>query len=149
MVLTVVAALIMALMAGTAVAKPGKGKDKSKAKKPPVAAMVTYVFKGTVTDVTTPTTDPQTGETVGSNSIVVNETGGNNATKHLRGSQTFSVDGATKINVDDQEGATLDQIGKDYEVVVQSRAPAGKESDFVARIISAETPEPVVIEPAA
>ena len=147
MILSVVAALVLALMAGTAIAKPDKSKGKGigKGKGP---AVVTYVFKGTVADVTTPTTDPETGETVGSNAITVDVTGGNNATKQLLGSQTFSVDEATKINLDDEEGATLDQIGEGYEVVVQSKAPAGTTSGFVARIISAETPEPVVTEPA-
>lgn len=159
MILSVVAALVLALMAGTAIAKPGESKGKGSGKdKAPVTetkgkgkgkgpAAVTYVFKGTVADVTTPTTDPETGETVGSNAITVDVTGGNNATKQLLGSQTFSVDEATKINLDDEEGATLDQIGEGYEIVVQSKAPAGTTSGFVARMISAETPEPVETEP--
>ena len=142
MILTVVAALVVALMAGTAMAKPDKSKGKGKA-----PATVTYVFKGTVTGVTTPTTDPETEETVGSDSITVDVTGGNKAAKQLLGSQTFSVNEATKINLDDQEGATLDQIGEGYEVVVQSKAPAGKTSGFAARIISAETSETAVTEP--
>ncbi len=151
MILSVVAALVLALMAGTAIAKPDKSKGKGKGKGP---TAVTYVFKGIVTDVTTPTTDPETGETVGSNAITVDVTGGNNATKQLLGSQTFSVNEAatkeaTKISLNDEEGATLSQIQEGYEVVVQSKAPAGTTSGFVARIISAETPEqPVEPEPA-
>lgn len=129
MFLALIAALAIALVAGTAAATPGKGNSgKSKGKGP---AVVTYEFKGTVTQVTEGTPA----------SITVDVTGGNNATKQLRGSQTFSVNDATKIEVDDQEGADLDQIGEGYKVNVQSKAAPGTTSGFVARHVSAESPE--------
>lgn len=141
-----VGVLVVALLAGTATALPGSGKGKGKGKGP---AQVTYVFKGTVSEVTQAGTDPNTGLPITDpntglpveDSITVDVTGGNNATKQLRGSQTFSVNDATKIEVDDQEDATLDQISEGDKVVVQSKAAQGTTSDFVARMISAESPE--------
>ena len=56
--LTLVGALVLALVAGVAVAKPGKGKGGPKKER-----IVTYVFQGTVTGVTTAATDPTTGLT--------------------------------------------------------------------------------------
>src|SRR5215210_1060104 len=100
MILALIAALAIALVAGTAAATPGKGNSgKGKGKGPSV---VTYEFKGTVTEVTEATpADPVTGTEASPASITVDVTGGNNATKQLRGSQTFSVNDATKIEVDD------------------------------------------------
>ncbi len=43
--------------------------------------------------------------------------------------------------MDDQEGADLDQIGEGYKVNVQSKAAPGTTSGFVARHVSAESPE--------
>jgi hypothetical protein len=54
--------------------------------------------------------------------------------------KTFNVTPATKINLDDQEGATLDQIGEGYLVVVQSKATKDVTS-FDARVIFAESLE--------
>ena len=138
MILALIAALAIALVAGTAAATPGKG-NSGKGKGP---AVVTYEFKGTVTGVTEATpADPVAGTEATPASITVDVTGGNNATKQLHGSQTFSVNGATKIEVDDEEGADLDQIGEGYKVNVQSKAAPGTTSGFVARHISAESPE--------
>ena len=131
-------------------AAPGKGSGNSgkgnngKGQGP---AAVTYEFKGTVTEVKQATpADPETGTQASPASITVDVTGGNNATKQLRGSQTFSVNesggkDATKIEVDDQEGTSFDQIQKGYKVNVQAKAPAGTTSGFVARVVSAESPE--------
>jgi len=104
--------------------------------------VVTYEFKGTVTGVTEATpADSVTGTEASPASITVDVTGGNNATKQLRGSQTFSVNDDTAIEVDDEEGADLDQIGEGYKVNVQSKAAPGTTSGFVARHVSAESPE--------
>jgi len=131
--------LLVALLAATATAMPGTGKGKGKGKGP---AQVTYNFKGTVAETTTESTDPTTGETVGSDSITVDVERSNNAARSFVGQQvTFAVGDATKIEVNDQEGASLDQISQGDEVVVQSKATPNTTSGFVARIISAESPE--------
>lgn len=108
----------MASVAATATAAPGKGKGP---------ALVTYVFEDTVEEVA--------GD---GSSITVDVTGGNNAGRQHLGSQRFRVTSQTKIDVDDQERATLDQIGKGYKVV-QPKAPAGA-SSFDARSICAQSP---------
>lgn len=66
--------------------------------------------------------------------------GGNKAGRQHLGSQTFTVTPDTKVNVDEQEGSSLDQIGVGYDVVVQSKAPKDA-SSFGARVISASSPE--------
>ena len=141
--LALVAALVVALTAGTAVAKPGKGKGPKKEK------TVTYVFQGTVaevnqagTDPTTglPITDPDTGEPV-EDAVVVDVKKGNKAAKSYVGQQAeFAVDSATKIERNDQE-APLAKIQQGDKVMVQVEAPASATS-FAAKIISAEGPEP-------
>ncbi len=73
MILALIAALAIALVAGTAAATPGKGNSgKGKGKGP---AVVTYEFKGTVTGVTESTpasiTVDVTGETTPPGSFAV------------------------------------------------------------------------------
>jgi uncharacterized protein YjdB len=126
MILMTVAALMVALMAGTAAAKQN-GKGQGNSGKAP--ALVTYNFKGTVEEVSE-----------GGTSITVDVTDGNKAARAHLGSQTFNVTSETKINVDDQEGAALEEIGEGYSVVVQSKAEKNATS-FDARVISAEAPE--------
>ncbi len=131
-ILTLVAALVVALTAGTALAKPGKGKGPQKQK------TVTYVFQGTVTEVTQ--AGPDTGEPV-EDGIVVDVKQGNKAAKSYIGKQAeFAVDSATKIERNDQE-ATLSDLQQGDKVMVQVKAPASATS-FTAKIISAEEPEP-------
>ena len=127
MILLAVMALMVALVAGTAAAK-GSGKGNSGGGKGP--ALVTYNFKGTAV-----------GVAEDGSSITVNVTGGNKAGRQHLGSQTFNVTPETKINLDDQEGATLNQIEEGYSVVVQSKAAKGTTGGFVARVVSAEVPE--------
>ena len=134
-ILTLVAALVVALTAGTAIAKPGKAKGPKKAKS------VTYVFHGTVSEVTQAGTDTTTGEPV-EDGVVVDVEQGNKAAKSYIGKQAqFAVDSATKIERNDKEEATLSDLQKDDKVMVQVKAPASATS-FTAKIISAEGPEP-------
>ncbi len=144
--LALVAALVVSLVAGTAVAKPDHVKPPKKEK------TVTYVFHGTVAEVTQaeidpitglPITDPITGEPV-EDSVVVDVKQGNKAAKSYIGQQvSFAADSATKIERNDQE-ATLAEIQQGDKVMVQVKAPASASSSstFTARIISAEGPEP-------
>ena len=133
-ILAAVMALLVALVAGSAMAKgKGGGKGNPGGNGP---ALVTYNFVGTVLAVA------EDGS-----SITVDVTDGNKAARQHLGSRTFNVTSETKINLDDQEGAALDQIGEGYPVVVQSRA-AKAATSFDARVISAESPE-AEEEPAA
>jgi hypothetical protein len=132
MILMMVAALMVALTAGTAAAKQN-GKGQGKSGKGP--ALVTYNFKGTVV-----------GVAEDGNSITVDVTDGNKAGRAYLGSQTFNVTSETRINLDDEEGVALEEIGEGYSVVVQSKAEKNATS-FDARVISAESPE-VEEEPA-
>ena len=61
--LALVGALVVAMTAGTAVAKLDKAKGPKKEK------TITYVFHSTVEAVTSAGTDPLTGETVRSDSV--------------------------------------------------------------------------------
>jgi hypothetical protein len=129
-ILTLVAALLVALTAGMAVAK-GKPADKGSKGKGP--AVVTYVFKGTVAE-------------VGEGSLVVDVEKGNKAARPFAGQQVrFAVTEATKVELNEEEAAPSDLEAGD-EVVVQSKAKKGATS-FEARIVSAERPEPVEAEP--
>ncbi len=129
--LLLVAALVVALTASTAMAKPGKGKKPTKP-----AKTVTYVFKGTVAET------PAEGAT----SLLVNVTDGNNAGRTAAKSSpqmSFGVlangsKDSTKIELDEVRVALSDLRAGDA-VVVQSKAPQGATS-FTARIISAESP---------
>lgn len=129
MILMVAAALLVALVAGSAAAKgkgSGQGHGGGHGKGP---AVVTYVFEGTVEAVA--------GD---GGSLAVDVAGGNKAGRQHLGGQTFTVTPDTKINADEQDGASLDRIGAGYDVVVQSKALKGA-SSFGARVISASSPE--------
>lgn len=132
--LVLVGALVVAITAGTAVAKPDKAKGPKKEK------TVTYVFYGVVEAVTPAGTDPLTGETVGSDSVTVDVKKGNKAARNFvaakGASQTFEVDSDTKIEVNGED-ATLADIQVGDEVKVQVKAPASAES-FTARQLQVE-----------
>ena len=122
-ILMVVVALLVALVAGTAAAKQsGKGPKPNKT--------VTYVFKGTITGV-----DPE------ASTVTVKVEEGNKAARGYVGPQTFTVvEGYTKIEVDGVEDMSLADLAVGQEASVQSKASSA-EGVFVARRISAETPE--------
>lgn len=131
-ILTLVAALVVALTAGTAVAKPGKGKAK-KAKKVPTVA---FVFEGTVASV---------DDVTGSGSVTVKVEEANSFAKSYLASQqdptqvTINVDATTKIKKDDAT-ATLADIAPGDETVFRDRAPKGTTS-FTADMVTVSTPE--------
>jgi hypothetical protein len=116
-VLLLVAALVTALTAGTAAAKPGKGKG------PKPVKTVTYVFEGTVAQ--TPAAD--------ATSLTVNVTGGNKAGRTAakgRPQMDFGVvangtKDSTKIELDGARVA-LSELRAGDEVVVQSKAPRAR-----------------------
>jgi hypothetical protein len=116
MILMVVAALAVALAAGTATAKQN-GKNTA-----------TYNFKGTV----------QMVADDGSN-VVVDVTGGNKRARAHLGVQQFGVTPETKIEVN-EEDAELSALAAGDEVKVQSKA-AKDATEFVARKISVEIEE--------
>jgi hypothetical protein len=134
-ILALVMALVVALMAGTAVAK---GKPTGKGSKARGPAVVTYVFKGTVASV---------AEDGGS--VAVEVTGGNKAGRQAAAGQqqpmTFAVTDATKVELNDAP-ATVPELQPGDQVVVQSKAKKGATS-FAARAVSAERPEPAESEP--
>jgi len=134
--MALVMALVVALMAGTAVAK---GKPAGKGNKGRGPAVVTYVFKGTVASV---------AEDGGS--VAVEATGGNKAGRQAAAGQqqpmTFAVTDATKVELNDAP-ATISELQPGDEVVVKSRAAKGATS-FAARVVSAERPVEETVEPA-
>jgi type 1 fimbria pilin len=113
MILAVVAALAVALAAGTATAKQS-GKN-----------MATYNFKGTVQEVA-----------ADGSYLLVDVTDGNRRAREHRGVQPFSVTAETKIEVN-EEDAELSALAAGDEVKVQSKA-AKDATEFVARKISVE-----------
>ncbi len=130
--LALVGALVVSLVAGTAVAKPDKGPKKEKT--------VTYVFHGTVSQVTLASTDPITGEPVSSDSVVVDVKQGNSAARSYVGQQvTFAVGPETKIERNGEE-ALLSEIQGGDRVKVQVKAPASADT-FTARQLQAQGPE--------
>jgi hypothetical protein len=132
-ILALVGALVVAMTAGTAVAKPDKAKGPKKPK------TVTYVFHGTVETVTLGTDSP-TGETVGSGSVTVDVKKGNKAARTFvaahSASQTFEVDSDTKIEVNGED-ATLTDVQVGDEVKVQVKAPAS-DTSLTARQLQVE-----------
>jgi predicted molibdopterin-dependent oxidoreductase YjgC len=98
MILAVVAALAVALAAGTATAKQS-GKN-----------MATYNFKGTVQEVA-----------ADGSYLLVDVTDGNRRAREHRGVQPFSVTAETKIEVN-EEDAELSALAAGDEVKVQSKA---------------------------
>ncbi len=133
---------MVALVAGTAVAKPGKGKGKG-----PKA--ITYVFHGTVTAVTPAGTiiDPVTGETATADSVTIDVKQGNKAARSYvaangGGLVRFAVDSATKIQRNDEAAAFAD-IQVDDEVKVQVKAPRSATSrQLYAKGPESTTPTP-------
>lgn len=113
MILAVVAALAVALAAGTATAKQS-GKN-----------MATYNFKGTVQEVA-----------ADGSYLLVDVTDGNRRGREHRGVQPFGVTAETKIEVN-EEDAELSALAAGDEVRVQSKA-AKDATEFVARKISVE-----------
>lgn len=129
-----VAALVVALTSGVAVAKPGKAKGPKKEK------TVTYVFHGIVSSVSTTTTDPLTGESLGSDAVTVSVERGNKAARSYSGQDvTFAVDSGTNVQRNDEEAA-LSDIQPGDTVKVQVKAPSS-ETSFTARQVLAEGPE--------
>ena len=122
--LALVGALMLALVGGTAVAAPGKGKGGTKDK------VITYTLFGTVT-------------AVGEGSVTVDVEKGNKAARMKFVGQepaTFAVDSGTKIERNDEDALLTDvQVGD--EVKIQSKAPASA-TTFTARQLHAEGPEP-------
>lgn len=129
-------ALLVALMAGTAVAK-GKGKAKAKGLKK--ERVITYVFKGEISAVDTE-----------NRTVTVEVAKGNKFARSVASpgdAVTFGTTGSTKINVDGQKGAGFEALEIGQEVVVKTRAKANTPGVYVARLISATTPEVVEEEP--
>ncbi len=116
MILAAVAALMVALVAGTATAKQN-GK-----------ARATYNFKGTVQEVA-----------ADGSYVVVDVTGGNKRARAHLGVQQFGVTAMTKVEVNEEDAAVTDLAGGD-EVTVQSKA-AKDATQFVAHKISVELEE--------
>ena len=116
MILMTVAALMVALAAGTATAKQsGKG-------------MATYNFEGTIQEVAAD----------GSYVVVDVIDGSRRAREHL-GVQQFGITSDTTVEVNEVD-AELSDLAAGDEVTVQSRA-AKDATEFVARKISVEVEE--------
>ncbi len=130
--LALIGALMVALVAGAAVAKPGSGNsgsgsDNSGKKK------VTYVFHGAVTALTQAVTDPNTGLPIPDpntglpveDSVTVDVKQGNKAARTFVAAngnpQTFKVDANTEVN--ESEDATLADVVVGDRVKVQVKAP--------------------------
>lgn len=137
--LAVVAALMLALVGGTAVAKKGSDNDNSgpgsgnSGKK-----TVTYGFFGTVTAVTPAgTVDPVTGVATTSDTVTVDVKKGNRAARDFveanGDSQVFNVDSNTKVDVDENEDATLADVQVGDEVKVQVKAAPTATAPLTAR----------------
>ena len=124
MILMALMALLVALVAGSAMAK-GKGSGKG----PKPQREITYVFEGTLT-----------GVNLDAGTFTVEVRGGNKAARTYLGERTFTVkDGYTKIEVDEAEDMSLaDLVGQ--EASVQTKASSAEEI-FVARRVSVETTE--------
>ena len=118
MLLMAVAALVVALAAGTATAKQN-GKNRA-----------TYNFKGTVQEIA-----------VDGSYVVVDVTDGNRRAREHLGVQQFGVTEDTKIEIN-EEDALLSELVPGDEVKVQSKA-AKDATEFVGRKISVETEEEV------
>ncbi len=126
MILMALMALLVALVAGSAMAK-GKGSGKG----PKPQREITYVFEGTLSGVNL---DAGTF-------IPVEVGGGNKAARPYLGERTFTVkDGYTKIEVDEAEDMSLADLVVGQEASVQTKASSAEEI-FVARRVSAETTE--------
>ncbi len=116
MLLMAVAALVVALAAGTATAKQN-GKNRA-----------TYNFKGTVQEVA-----------LDGSYVVVDVTDGNKRARDHIGIQQFGVTEDTKVEINEEDATVSDLVAGD-EVKVQSKA-AKDAPEFVARKISVEAEE--------
>ena len=125
MILMALMALLVALVAGSAMAK-GKGSGKG----PKPQREITYVFEGTLT-----------GVNLDAGTFTVEVRGGNKAARTYLGERSFTVkDGYTKIEVDEAEDKSLADLVVGQEASVQTKASSAEEI-FVARRVSAETAE--------
>jgi predicted secreted protein len=128
---SLVGALLVAMVAGTAVAKgsgSGKSSGKSKSKAP---ATVTYVFKGEMISVA------EDGSTFDILLTDANKAGLKAAAKDAPLNLTVTPE--TKVKLNDQE-ATMADLQAGDKVVIQSKVPKGVTS-FNADMISAERAE--------
>ncbi len=122
--LVTVAALMLALVSGTAIAK---GKPAPKTKQAP---QVVYSFKGTIASV-----DEVNGF------VTVDVRQANQAARpFVNKAVAFKVASATKISLDNSKALISDLRAGDA-VVVQSKAAKGSTS-FTASIINAQSPAP-------
>lgn len=128
-ILALVAALVVALTAGVAVAKPGKGKGKG-AKGPKKAPPVVYVFQGTIDSV---------DEVNGAVTVKVKQAN-KAARSFVDKAVPFKIESTTKISLDDNKALISDLRAEDA-VVVQSKAAKGATS-FTANIVNAQSPSP-------
>ena len=125
-VFMVVAALMVAMVSGAALAKGKPAGKPGKVKKNPI---VTYVFKGEIASV---------DETNGSAAVDVKK--GNKFARSYAGQQVdFAVNGATRIVEDDVE-TTLSNLDVGDRALVQVRAPKSGAVSFTANKVVAESP---------
>jgi len=148
--LTLIGAFMLAMLAGTAVAKsensgPGNGNSGSgSGNSGSGKGQVVYNFKGVVTAVTPAgtVTDATTGATAASDSVTVDVQKGNKAARTFvaanGASQTFNLSSNTKIEVDENEDATLADVQVGDEVQVQVKASATAAAPLTARKLEVE-----------
>lgn len=149
--LTLIGAFMLAMLAGTAVAKsensgPGSGNSGSgsSGNSGSGKGQVVYNFKGVVTAVTPAgtVTDATTGATAASDSVTVDVQKGNKAARTFvaanGASQTFNLSSNTKIEVNENEDATLADVQVGDEVQVQVKASATAAAPLTARKLEVE-----------
>ena len=119
--LVAVAALMVALVAGTAAAKGGGG-------------MKTFNFKGTAVS--------EDGSSISVEVSDGNRRGREAAEAHPGAPMVFAVvSGTTKVEIDDAPASLAEIVAADGAVRLQSKAPEGSPDGFVARRITVETDE--------
>jgi len=141
--LALIGALMLALVGGTAVAERGSGNSGNSGSGNSGKKVVTYNFDGTATAVTLASTgDPVTGVGTTSDTITVDVEKGNKAARTFvdknGDSQTFKVDSNTKIEVNENEDATLEDVQVGDEVKVQVKAPPSATAPLTARHLHVE-----------
>ena len=120
-ILVAVAALTVALVAGTAAAKGGGG-------------MKTFNFKGDAVS--------ENGSSISVEVSDGNMRGREAAGAHPDVPMVFAVvSGTTKVEIDDAPASLAEIVAADGEVRVQSKASEGSSDGFVARKITVETDE--------
>jgi hypothetical protein len=122
-ILVAVAALMVALVAGTAAAKDG-GKVK------------TFNFKGTAVseDSASISVEVSDGNKRGREAAEAHEAA------HPGEPMVFAVTDTTKVEIDDAPASLAEVVAAGGEVRVQSKAPQGSDT-FVARKVTVETDE--------